>query len=400
VSQSDSASSTSSRITPVDAARGCAMLLVFLSHTKHHFEISAPDLYWLVLSITRIATPAFLLLSGFVVRHLLSTDRGGHAGITLVDRALFLLIVAHALIGFDSLWDMSVARWFFDRTMITDAIGFALLFAVLLRHRSAGVLIAQGCTIFILSWLAASTLAFESGWSQWLAAVTVQWRGSTNPDIDVPIVGYLGVFLMGMALHAHLERPLMRGDHRQIARRLLVYGVIAVSAALLGALAWHFGKDLVGAVLGDSTAAARVREFLDPRGKRPPSPAYLAFYGGLSLVILAAFFRGKPAALVQPIVRVTSVIGRASLMCFIVQDWLFFALPRAFGFAGVQSVGFWLVYLAAATAAIYALARLWGDLHGNRLLTVGLKALAHRRHASAHARAVSKKMHDPRTHLL
>jgi uncharacterized membrane protein len=174
VSSLDPARPTTSRITPVDAARGCAMLLVFVSHTKHHFEISAPDLHWFLLSVTRIATPAFLLLSGFVVRHLLSTDRGGRAGITLVDRALFLLIVAHALIGFDSLPDMSVARWFFDRTMITDAIGIALVFAVLLRHRSAGVLAALGCTFFTLSWIAASTLTFDKGWSQWLAAVMVQ----------------------------------------------------------------------------------------------------------------------------------------------------------------------------------------------------------------------------------
>src|SRR5687767_3213088 len=155
-------SPTSNRIAPVDAARGCAMLMVFLSHSKQHFEISSPDLYWFLLSVTRVATPAFLLLSGFVVRHVLSTDRSGHAGITLIDRALFLLIVAHALIGFDSLLDVSVARWFFDRTLITDAIGVALFFAVLLRHRSAGTLFVQGCTIFILAWITASLLTFES----------------------------------------------------------------------------------------------------------------------------------------------------------------------------------------------------------------------------------------------
>lgn len=372
------------------------MLMVFLSHTKHHFEGPAPELYWVLMTVTRIATPAFLLLSGFVVRHLLSTDRDGRAGITLVDRALFLLIVAHALIGFDSLPDMSAARWFFDRTMITDAIGIALLFAVLLRNRSTTALLVSGTTVFVLSWLAASVLQFDQPWSQWLAAVTVQWRGSTNPDIDVPVIGYLGVFLMGMALHSHLERPLMRSEYERIARRLLFYGVIAVSAALLGAVAWHFGKELVEGLLGNESAAARIREFLDPRGKRPPSPAYLAFYGGLGLVVLAVFFRGKPAAIVQPTVRTTAVIGRASLMCFIVQDWIFFALPRAFGFHEVRSVGFWLAYLAAATVVIFTLASLWGRVQGNRYLTVGLKALARWRQATAQARAVGKPLNNPK----
>jgi uncharacterized membrane protein len=379
------ASTTSSRITPVDAARGCAMLLVFASHTKHHFEVSAPELYWFILTVTRIATPAFLLLSGFVVRHVLTTDRTGRAGITLVDRALFLLIVAHALIGTDRLTELGVARWFFDRTMITDAIGIALLFAVLLRNQRAGKLIAQGCTIFVLSWMVASLLTFESPWSQWLAAVMVQWRGSTNPDMDVPIVGYLGVFLMGMALHAHLEQPLMRGDHAYISGKLFRYGIVGVSAALLGVAVWHFGKDLAIGLVGDEAAAARIREFLNPGGKRPPSPAYLAFYGGLSLIVLATFFRGKPVALVQPIVNVTSVIGRASLMCFVLQDWLLLAIPAVAGFDGIQSVVFWLVYLAATTVTIFSVARLWGHVHGNRFLAVGLKALARRRHPATDA---------------
>jgi len=372
------------------------MLMVFLSHTKHHFEGPAPELYWVVLSVTRIATPAFLLLSGFVVRHLLSTDRDGRAGITLVDRALFLLIVAHALIGVDSLLDMSATRWFFDRTMITDAIGIALLFAVLLRRRSTTTLLVSGATIFVLSWIAASVLQFNQPWSQWLAAVTVQWRGSTNPDIDVPVIGYLGVFLMGMALHSHLERPLMRSEYERIARRLLFYGVIGVSAALLGTLAWHFSKEFVEGLLGGETTGALVREFLDPRGKRPPSPGYLAFYGGLSLIVLATFFRGKPAALVQPTVRTTAVIGRASLMCFIVQDWILLALPRVFGLEDIQSVPFWLAYLMVATAVIFTLAFLWGRARGNRFLTVGLKALARWRQASAQARAVAKPLNSPK----
>jgi hypothetical protein len=187
----------------------------------------------------------------------------------------------------------------------------------------------------------------------------------------------------------------MRGDHPQMARRLLVYGVTAVSSALIGALTWHLGKDVAAALLNDPDATTHVRAFLNPRGKRPPSPAYLAFYGGLSLVVLAAFFHGKPAGLVRPIVRVTSVIGRASLMCFIVQDWLFFAFPRAARFDGIQSVGFWLIYLGAATVTLHALSQLWGHLQGNRFLTVGLKALTRRRHASA-PDAANKR---PRPHL-
>jgi uncharacterized membrane protein len=55
------------RIAAVDAARGCAMLMVCLSHIRHHFVASAPALEWALAVVTRIATPTFLLLSGFVV---------------------------------------------------------------------------------------------------------------------------------------------------------------------------------------------------------------------------------------------------------------------------------------------------------------------------------------------
>jgi hypothetical protein len=367
------------RITPVDAARGCAMLLVFVSHVKHHFVESAPELYWFLLSTTRIATPAFLLLSGFVIRHVLSTDRRGDAGIVLIDRALFLLIVAHILIGLDSAPDLEPIAWAFERTMITDAVGFAMVFAVLLRNLTSRTFLWLGTTIFLLSWAAASLVTFENEWSQWLGAVLFQWRGSANPEIDVPLVGYLGVFLIGMGLHAHLQEPLNAGNHSLIARRVFLYGLIGVAASLTGVLIWHLAKEPVAGLMGDVDTAARIREFLDPRAKRPPSPAYLAFYGGISLMMLAILFRGRPASIVRPMVGSAAVIGRASLVCFVVQDWLLFGLPRALGLNSIQSVGFWLMYLLISMILLCWVASVWSRIRGNRFLTVGLKAFVRRR---------------------
>jgi hypothetical protein len=143
-------------------------------------------------------------------------------------------------------------------------------------------------------------------------------------------------------------------------------------------LVWHFGKDAAATIVGEADAVVRIREFLDPRGKRPPSPAYLAFYGGISLTLLALFFHGRPASIVRPVVGATAVIGRASLVCFVVQDWLFFALPRAFGLSSIQSAGFWLMYLLIALILLYGVASIWDRIRGNRFLTVGLKALSRR----------------------
>src|SRR5688572_17056908 len=71
------------RIEAIDAARGCAMILVFASHIKQHFLQTSPDVYLALLNVTRIATPTFLLLSGFVIGHLLRNDSRGHVGIAL-----------------------------------------------------------------------------------------------------------------------------------------------------------------------------------------------------------------------------------------------------------------------------------------------------------------------------
>jgi uncharacterized membrane protein len=364
-----------SRIAPVDAARGVAMLLVFLSHIKQHFEVSAPELHDVLLAVTRIATPTFLLLSGFVIRHLQRTDPRGDTSMMLVDRALFLLIVARGLIGLADLPDFGVTRWSLGRALVTDAVGVALLVAVLVRHAPAYVLAALGLVLCVSSWVIAITVSPDPEWARLAGSVLFQLRSADHPAIDAPLVSYVGVFLLGMALSSKLEQPLGSRDYGGVSRKLLWIGGCAVGVALAGVLVWHFGKGYVAAWLGDADTAALVRETLDPRGKRPPSVGYLLFYSGLGLLVLAVFFRARPAWLVPPALRWTAVIGRASLMCFVVQDWLFFLLPDLLGLDAIQSVPFWLAYFAACVLVLYTLARLWTEVRGNRFLTVGLRAL-------------------------
>jgi uncharacterized membrane protein len=365
----------SERIAAVDAARGCAMLMVFLSHIKQHFVVTSPDLHWFLLTTTRIATPTFLLLSGFVIFHLMSRDPAGRTSLTLVDRALFLLLVAHTLLGLANLSEMGTVDWAFGRSMITDTVGVALLLAVLLRKAHVSVYWGLGIALCAVSWIVALAADPSGEWARRLFAVLFQMKGGEYPAIDAPIVSYVGVFLIGMALSSHLQAPLMRGQHDVLAGRLMLYGLGAITLALVGVLAWHLLKDHARALIGDPDTLVAIRDTLDPRGKRPPSPSYLLFYGGAGLLMLAIFFYGRPRAIVDPVRRWTSVIGRASLACFIVQDWLFFLVPRALGFEDIQSVAFWLAYLAFCVALLWGFALKWGQLHGNRILTVGLKAL-------------------------
>ena len=365
------------RIAAVDAARGCAMILVCLSHIKHHFPETSPGLYWYLASATRIATPTFLLLSGFVIGHLLRTDSSGRAGLSLVDRGLFLIIVAHALLGIADLPQQAgFAAWVFGRAEITDVIGIALFVAVLLRAARASALLALGAALCLVSWVIGMTLTPQSGWATLLGSVLFHLRAASSPTIEAPLVAYLGVFLIGMALSVYVGRALLARQDRAVARHLLITGAAALAVVGVGIMGWHFGKGHLPDALREPDTMELLRATFDPRTKWPPGPAYLLFYGGSALLLTSFLFYGRPAWLTTPAIRMTSVIGRASLMCYVVQELLLFAVPDAFGFATLTSVPFWFAYFAAVVLLLYWLATQWDEARGNRFLTVGLKRMS------------------------
>lgn len=374
------------RIVAVDAARGIALVLVCLSHIKQHLVVSAPDLHWVLVTVTRIATPTFLLLSGFVISHLLRNDRRGTVPVMLVDRGLFLILIAHLLLSLKDLPSPDPLLWLFGRVEMTDAVGAALFVAILVRTWPAQLLLALGGTMCIASWLIGINAQPESDLAAVLGAVSFGIHDARMPLTVIPIVPYVGVFMIGMALNIRLmwQRSISGSE---ISRRLTVIAVAAMLTVAAGVAAWHFGTSVVAAVVNDPVTVAAWRATLSPTSKYPPSPAYFLFYGGAGLLILASFFRGQPRWLIERIKSPASVLGRASLMCFVVQDWLLWAIPHHLGFAHITAVGFWLGYFVAVVLVLYGLSRLWGAHGGNRLLTVGLKAVARRRSAAVTTRA-------------
>jgi Heparan-alpha-glucosaminide N-acetyltransferase, catalytic len=361
------------------------MLLACLSHVLPHFETQLG-----LQHITRIATPTFLLVSGFVIGHLLRTDTRGGIRVTVLDRGLFLVLVVHLLFGVWTVTEDGVLRWFFGSAFITDTIGFGLLVAVLLRAAPAAVLTALAVVMCLGSWWVANTLSADHEWTQRVGAILFDQR-TGDIRTNAPVIPYVGVFLMGMALSLHLKPLLLARADREVARRLFYFGAAAILAVVLGILAWHFGKEYLPDLMREPDVARFVRASLDPRSKHPPGPGYLLFYGGMSLLMLALFWRGQPRGLLDPIIRVTAVIGKASLMCFVLQDWLLIVLPRLLGFSAFNSTGFWGVYAAASLTIMYWLSKRWNELNGNRFLTVGLQALARRRSTPVRVPAASRR---------
>ena len=371
-----------SRITGIDAARGSAMILVCLSHIKEPIADSAPALYDVLLWVTRIATPTFLLLSGFVIAHLLHHSRRPQIGIALVDRGLFLLFIAHLMLDWVSLPELGFSQWVFGRAGIVDAIGVSLCVAVALRRLSAPALLTTGLFLALASWPVAMTLQVESVWAKYAGALLFNLRSEANNYIDVPLVAYLGVFLIGMGLSVASSRDLQARAHLKVARRLFVVGASAIGMVAVGIILWFALSEPLE--LESWRHADLLKRTLNPTNKWPPSPAYLFFYGGLGLLMTALLLWGQRRRVTGRIVAVTSVIGSASLMCFIVQDFVLRLVPRILGIS-TDSPIFWLVYCGACVALLYVLARKWNAANGNRWFTVGLKKLAAKRGQAAHA---------------
>lgn len=365
------------RLSGIDAARGIAMVLVCLSHIRHHFQ-DLPAIYALMTYVTRVATPTFLLLSGFVAAHVLSSRRGG-ARVAVVDRALCVLIVGHLLLNIEQLPQVGLNAWLFARVTVTDAIAISLIVGALCARWSAGWLLGVGATLAIASWPIAINANTDWSVGHYLLVVLFDVRSNQSELVDAAIAPYLGVFLTGMALSKSATDLIASRQHALLARRLIGIGVVAIGAVFIAALIWFAFKDTAHQLLNSPEAIVWLRQTLNPMQKLPPSPAYLFLYGGVGLLIAATCLLGRPEALLGPVVRWASTVGRASLMAFVTQDWLLRTTPVLLGFDHLLNPLFWIAYLIVVVSLLYWLAVRWDAMRANRLLTVGLKKLTSRR---------------------
>jgi uncharacterized membrane protein len=360
------------RMTGIDAARGTAMVFVCLSHVRVHFFDSSHELYLILTHVTRLATPTFLMLSGFVAAYVLARGHA-RARITLFDRGVCVLLLGHVLLNLALLQTVGLEQWIFGRTTVTDAIAVCLVTAALLPKLSSGALAAFGAALALASWPIAMTWAPESQAARYAGAVLFSVRSEATTMTAAALVPYLGMFLLGMSLSRASHSLLEQRAFDVVARRLLTIGIPAISIAALGIVTWHFAKN---ALPLDPEAAATVRQTFDPRSKLPPSPAYLLMYGGGGLLIAAVCLLNSSKGLLMPAVRWAATLGRASLMCFVLQDWLLNLIPSLFGYSDIEDVTFWSVYVVAAILLLHRIATAWDGARGNRFLTVGLKRVA------------------------
>ncbi len=358
------------RIVAIDGARGAAMLFSCLAHFAWWIELAYPLTCGVLSSIGMIATPTFLVLSGAMTGILLSRDRADIARVKfkLLNRGLFLLTFGHLLVALTE-WHRhgSLVRAIAGASVV-DEIGLAMTLAGVFAHtlsqpsarRAAGV----GAVIALfVCW---AVIQYAPAQREWSVLATRALLGARvtdmyGPTYLAPTLQYIAIFALGLSLSDVLM------EHRSAAARFTQYGLLLVLTAITARLL-RYALDhglTAGAPLGVDQAFAL-------SGKIPPTPAYLAFYGGLGLAMIGGFIaawrRGWPYA--HAVLQWLAVIGRASLFAFVLQYFLYWTLPDWMGIRPGPWSG--LIYVANVLLLWFA-CRAWTALGGNRLLTVGLR---------------------------
>jgi hypothetical protein len=112
------------------------------------------------------------------------------------------------------------------------------------------------------------------------------------------------------------------------------------------------------------------------RHDSPPTLTYALFYGGIGVALvglLGMLPRRETATVLVRAARLAAVVGRASFVSYVAQQWLIDFVPVWVGFDSWLTPATCPIYLAVTTIIMYWVARLWGGWKANRYMTLGLK---------------------------
>lgn len=363
------------RIAALDAARGIAMLLVCLSHfCDVHFVRSAAFDSWFGMALSligKVATPTFVLVSGILMGcQAESVAASSRFRMHLLDRALLLVTIGHLLIALSFMprwgaWKALTSLYITDTLALCVVVG---LYAVPRISRKSR---------FVLGGLCAAGNWFV--WRFWstqdpvLLPVKSMLLGPPEGNDAIlifPILPWVGWYLVGSAIGEWLTSDGL-GHISWRSRRLgaVGFGMVALALALKAGVVLHTS---VTGLKFDPTWYA----VISPFQKYPPGPGYLLVMGGAALVLVSAVLSPAQPSWIKVCATLAEPIGRNSLVIFIVQFYLYFAVCDLFVKQGAMvpiavSVAAFLVSLAG----LWAVAWLCGRYRVSRLLTTGFPAL-------------------------
>jgi hypothetical protein len=363
----------------IDAARGAAMLFVFLSHfTAAYFWPDGPfEVASYLATASMVASPTFVVVSGMVIGFLAVTDPSGFPTlrIKLLDRGVFLLIVGHFLLVLTEGPTFAHFGHAYSTSFITDAIAVAIIVGPrLLTAFSSRRRFLLAMCLFLLDWV---TIVAWHPAGAGLTAVKVYLIGTSSITDGAasqvfPIVPWIAVYLAATVLGEQIGRLYAAGKQKAAQEMLARVGLFSF---VIGSVSYTAISIVRRAGASDGEFSGSLLSFLSIYQKFPPGIVYLTFFGGAGIVMLAVILELDRRAMFPWIMNRLRHLGRASLFAFIAE----YALYRAFlARLDLPYSRVWPVLFVISVIALVWAANVW-DRHGaNRFLTVGIKAIARR----------------------
>jgi uncharacterized membrane protein len=359
--------STFERVPGIDAARGAAMLFVCLSHFPINFfppgtYAGVRDTIW---TVSMVASPTFMLISGMMLGLLYEVRRDTFSRVSrvLAGRGLFLLTIGHALILITVVptaasWGAGLGRGF-----ITDVIGAAIIVGPLIVQRTSArfrVLLALGlmtlCWVLVTAWTPLGKL--ESAGRYLLVG---PW--SREMTHNFPLIPWLAVYFAGTVVGQVIGKLQRHAHSQQIEVTLLNVGLCAFGAAVVVKVGFWLA---VNQGVGSLEQIDVLYRITSPFNKLPPSPVYVAFYGGIGLLMAGALValerRGS-----RLLTTWLALLGRCSLFVFLIQFYIFYL---AFHFIKFPYQKLWPMYFALTMGLITTCAWRWEKAGYNRWFNV------------------------------
>jgi len=322
-----------------------------------------------------LATPTFLLLSGVVCGYLSTTDSGGLSWAyrwRLIDRGLFLLLVGHLLLGLILGTWYGVLAALGHSLYITDAIGIGQIVAAFALQRvSKKNLFIGGVAIFVIATAVTVSIGVpHSHNTRYLMRLFLGLKEVDENDggYMVPIIPYLGIFIVGLACGLEYGARRVHGiTMQQIATVCIRAGLAFVGIALILKVAAVIVRPHLSLSLYPMLSI-----LTNVRQKLPPGIDYVLMFGGTGVFITGIICHLSKYEYGRQLVGTLAVLGRASLVIFLIQFWLYY-FPVKSLHAHPLSIAWFAIVLPLSWVALWWVAWWWDRGNYNRFLTLGLR---------------------------
>jgi hypothetical protein len=354
------------------------MLFVCVSHFNSAYFERLPGREFeasLLRDLTLIASPTFITISGLLLGFLTrARPRDAPAlRIKLFDRGLFMLTVGHVLIALAHVPIAGGIGPAFEWGFITDVIAVGLMIGPVLVDRvppARRLALAGG--LYAFTWLVVATWHPDSAGLQ----RTKEYVFGPSHFLDgvprlvfdcFPLVPWLAVYVAATVLGEYLGRRAAAGRGAELVPMLVrvVLGCLLVVVLVKGV---PFALKRVG--LADTGVLLWTLGW--PFQKQPPSLTYLGIFGGLGLMLLSGLLLIDARPSLRRVLAVPAALGRASLVMFIAQYFLYFSV---FVWWSPPYTPFWPLVLLASLVVMIGVGVLWARFGRNDVFGVGYRWL-------------------------